>query len=90
MLSDMEPKAWRKAYLQVHVKRVAQMKQHHVHVRNSKGERVPLTHCQRADDLRKCKGDFPRTAWLIETPVVLCPGLMQNKCRCRWVVGAIG
>ena len=78
MSSELDPTEWRKAYLCMHVDRIAQLKQHHVHVRNSKGERVPLTHCQRADDPRKCKGDFPRTAWFIETPVVLCPGLMQR------------
>ena len=70
MLSDLDPRAWQQAYLCVHVERVAQMKQHHVHVRNHKGERVPLTHCQRADGPQKCKGDFPRMARLIETPVV--------------------
>ena len=38
---------------------------------------MPLSHCQRADNPKKCKGDFPR-AWLVEQPVVLCPGLMRR------------
>ena len=54
------------------------MKQHHVHTVNAKGERVPLTHCRRSDDPKKCKGDFPRTLWLINEAVVLCKGLLRR------------
>ena len=54
------------------------MKQHHIHLPNEKGERVPLTHCRRPDDPTKCKSDFPRTNWLIEEAVVLCHGLLEK------------
>ena len=54
------------------------MKQYHVHTLNSKGERVPLTHCRRSDNPKLCKGDFPRTMWLIDKAVLLCQGLMKR------------
>ena len=54
-VNDVDPKEWRDAYLCVHVERVAQLKQHYIHVRNSKGDRVPITHCRRADDPSKCE-----------------------------------
>jgi len=52
-------------------------KQHHVHVLNSKGERVPLTHSRRRDDPKKRKGEFPRSTWLCDSSVVLCQGLLH-------------
>ena len=76
MRSDMDPKAYLRQYLS-HFERVAQLKQHHVHVMNAKGERVPLSHCRRADNPSKCKGDFPRD-WLVDEAVVLCQGLMRR------------
>ena len=57
--SNMGAKDWRDMYLGDHVQRIQEKKQHHVHVFNAKGERVPLSHCQRADDPRKCNSDFP-------------------------------
>jgi hypothetical protein len=48
-----------------------------VHTLNSKGERLPLAHCRRADNPNKCKSDFPRTLWLIRKAVVLCKSLMK-------------
>ena len=74
---SMKGRDWCHLYLQ-HVQSVQEMKNHHVHTLNSKGERVPLTHCRRADDPTKCKGDFPRTRWLIDRPVVLCQGLLHQ------------
>ena len=76
--NDMEAKAWREHYLKQHVQRIQEMKQNHVHVLNAQGESLPLTHCQRADDPKKCKGDFPRTRWLIDKAVILCQGLMYK------------
>ena len=52
--SDMDDKEWRRRYLAEDVEKVAQLKQHHVHVMNAKGERVPLSHCRRADNPNKC------------------------------------
>eukprot|EP00973_Karenia_brevis_P015120 2066497-Karenia_brevis.AAC.1 len=31
------------------------MFQHHVHVKNKDGQRVPLQHCRRADNRKLCK-----------------------------------
>ena len=73
-----DPSDWCDKYLNDYVQPVQEMKQHHVHTLNGKGERVPLTHCRRADDPSKCKGDFPRTKWIISEAVVLCPGLVNK------------
>ena len=59
--SDMGPKEWRDEHLGKHVEKVMQLKQHHAHVMNTKGERVPLSHCRRPDNPNKRKGDFPRS-----------------------------
>ena len=75
--SDMDEKQWRDNYL-AHVQTVQEKKPNHVHLINAKGESVPLAHCQRPDDPRKCKGDFPRTKWLIDKCVVLCQGLLRK------------
>ena len=40
--------------------------------------REPLTACRRKDNPKLCKGDFPRTLWLIEKAVVLCQGLINR------------
>ena len=61
--SDMDGVSFREKYLKEHVQSIQEMKQHHVHTLNSKGERVPLTHCRRTDNPNKCRGDFPRTHW---------------------------
>ena len=68
---------WVQSYL-THVQQIQEMKQHHIHLPNEKGERVPLTHCRRPDDPTKCKSDSPRTNWLIEEAVVLCHGLLEK------------
>ena len=55
-------------------------KQHHVHIFNETTQmREPLTACRRKDKPKLCKGDFPRTAWLIDKAVVLCQGLIARK-----------
>ena len=53
-------------------------KQNHVHVLNAKGERVPLAHCQRAENPKLCKGDFPRTRWVKVVAEVLCQGRLRQ------------
>ena len=78
LLKSVDPRAWRDAYLRQYVQPIQEMKQNHVHTLNAKGERVPLTHCRRSDDPTKCKGDFPRTKWIISDAVVLCQGLMKK------------
>ena len=75
--SNIAPEAYLHKYLAEHVERVAQLKQHHVHAVNPKGERVPLSHCRRAENPKECKSEFPRD-WLVDRPVVLCPGLMRR------------
>ena len=74
----LEGRTWMQSHLVEHVEQLQQLKQHHVHLPNDKGERVPLTHCRRPDNPNKCKGDFPRTHWLILKAVVLCKGLLQR------------
>ena len=76
--SDMDGASWREKYLNEHVQSIQEMKQHHVHTLNSNGERGPMMECRRADNPSKCRGDFPRTHWLIERGVVLCKGIMQR------------
>ena len=49
-----------------------------MHTLNSKGERVPLTHCRRPDDPKKRKSDLPGNLWLIDKAVVLCHGLLKR------------
>ena len=78
LLAIDDPKDWCYKYLNDYVQPVQEMKQHHVHTLNGKGERVPRTHCRRADNPSKCKGDFPRTKWIISEAVVLCPGLAHQ------------
>ena len=76
--SDVDAQEWRNLYLGDHVQEIQEKKQNHVHILNAKGERVPLSHCKRADNPKKCKGDFPRTLWVIDQAVVLCQGLMKR------------
>ena len=74
-----EGEAWLREYLDVHVQTVQEHKQHHVHLYQEETEtRVPLTHCQRPDNPKLCKADFPRTRWLIDRAVVLCQGLIEK------------
>ena len=71
--------AWLAEHLEQHVQSVQEYKQHHVHIYNEETKsRVPLTHCQRKDNPKLCKGDFPRTRWLIDRAVVLCQGIIER------------
>jgi hypothetical protein len=79
LTSDMGPEKWGDIYLAEHVRTVQEVKQHHVHTLNQKGERVPLLHCRRPDSQTKCKGDFPRTMWLIDCAAVLCQCLIDKN-----------
>ena len=72
----MNDHLWLDQYLRVHVQQVHEMKQHHVHLPNSKGDLVPLAHCQRKDNPLKCKSDFPRS--LLQHAAVLCQGLFHK------------
>ena len=78
LVSTCSPAEWCNTYLKDHVQTIQEMKQHHVHIMSSKGERLPLAHCQRADNPKECKSDFPRTKWIISRAVVLCAGLMKK------------
>ena len=71
-------KNWLFQFLGCHVQRLQEHKQHHVHLPNEQGVRMPLTHCKRVDDPKKCKADFPRTKWLVDSAVVLCKGLLHR------------
>ena len=75
LLRISDSRLWCESYLKDYVQPLQELKQNHVHALNANGERVPLTHCRRNDDPTKCKGDFPRTKWIIADAVVLCPGL---------------
>ena len=73
-------RAWLRQYLQ-NVQRRQEMRQNHVHVWNDKKKRrMPLTHCQCADDPTKCKAGFPRTTWLVDKALVLCRGFLKKRC----------
>jgi len=75
---EKEGRLWLQQYLE-HVQRLQELKQHHVHLPDAEtGERQPLTHCRRPDNPKACKADFPRTEWLVDTAVVLCPGLIRR------------
>ena len=70
---------WVKEYIEKDVNMLQLRKQHHVHILNPQtGIREPLTACRRKDNPKLCKGDFPRTLWLIEKAVVLCQGLINK------------
>jgi hypothetical protein len=70
---------WLKSYLHTDVEELQRLKQHHVHMVNDKtNEREPLAACRSKDNPKKCKADFPRLSWLVDTPVVLCEGLLHQ------------
>ncbi len=69
---------WCKHYLTQDVQQLQEHKQHHIHLPNEQGVRVPLGHCRRKDNPKLCKSDYPRTAWLIDRAVVLCTGLIKQ------------
>ena len=70
---------WLKSYL-MHVQRRQEMRQNHVHVWNDKSKcKMPLTHCQKADNPMKCKAFFPRTKWLVEKTLVLCKAFLKKR-----------
>ena len=71
-------KAWVREYLGVHAHQLQEHKQHHVHVVNAAGERVPLTHCRCKENPKLCKSSFPRTRWLMDDPTVLCAGHIRR------------
>ena len=76
--SDTHGASWLDTYLKDHVQSIQEMKQNRMHRLNSTGERVPLAHCRRADNPKRCKGDFPFTLWIIKRAVVLCKVLIKK------------
>ena len=75
-----EAEDWARRYLCEDVVQLQYMKQHHYHKLNAEtGERMPLRGCQRADKPGECKSDYPRTAWVSDESVVLCPCELQKK-----------
>ena len=75
-----EAKDWATRYLCEDVVQLQYMKQHHYHKLNPEtGERVPLRGCQRADKPGECKSDYPRTAWVSEESVILCPCELEKR-----------
>ena len=83
---DEEAADWYTAYIKEDVERLQAYKQHHMHVWSEEtGEQVPLPGCRRKDKPKECKSNFPRTAWLWDTAVVLCKGFLaafwDAKCR---------
>ena len=42
------------------------------------GEREPIQGCKRKDNPKLCKADYPRTTWLVEKSLVICPGLAEK------------
>ena len=69
---------WLRQYLDHHVQRLQELKQHHVHIWNEETQTyVVLEHCKSKDKKNECKSHFPRTRWLVEKCVVLCKGLLQ-------------
>ena len=72
--SSMTPADWKAAYLAKDAEALQKRKQHHVHLPTGpNGERRPLKHCQDPKDPKKCKSGFPRTRWLTDEPILLCP-----------------
>ena len=70
---------WVKTYLGEDVNMLQLRKQHHVHILNpEKNVKEPLTACRRKDNPKLCKGEFPRSTWLIDKAVVLCQGLIRK------------
>lgn len=75
----VEGAAWLKSYLHTDVEELQRLKQHHVHMFNEKtNERAPLAACRRKDNTKICKSDFHRCSWLVDIPVILCEGLLQQ------------
>lgn len=76
--SAESPTDFVQSYLQ-HFQKIQGMKQNHVHKWSAKKQRFePLDHCKRTDKPHLCKSDFPRTTWMIDKSVVLCPGLLEK------------
>ena len=74
-----EGASWLTSYLRTDVEELQRLKQHHVHMVNEQtNEREPLAACRRKDNPKVCKSEFPRLSWLVESPVILCEGLLKQ------------
>ena len=75
----MNARKWLQEY-NCHVQLRQEKRQNHVHRWDaSRNMKMPLTHCQSADNPKKCKFYFPRTTWLVPDTVVLCRGLLKDR-----------
>ena len=75
-----EAQEWAKKYLCDDIVHLQYMKQHHYHKLNpDTGERIPLRGCQRADKPGECKSDYPRTSWLSQEAIILCPCQLEAR-----------
>ena len=73
-------KTWLADFFLPQVQRCQEMRQNHVHVWNrDRSAKVPLTHCRSVDDPSKCKSLYPRTQWLVEKTVLLCPHFLRER-----------
>ena len=78
MIRDLSAR-WVRDYLTEDVYHLQMLKQHHIHLVNEEtGEREPIQGCKRKDNPKLCKADYPRTSWLGDKPVVICPGLAEK------------
>ena len=77
--SDLnEGRVWLREYLEEDVQQKQEHRQHHIHIPNDDGTRIPLAHCRHIDNPKLCKSEFPRTKWLTEKPVVLCKCILNK------------
>ena len=80
-----EGEAWVQKHLVDDVEELQMMRQHHVHLVNpDTNKREPLAACRSKENPNLCKSHYPRNKWLVDKPVVLCPGLLkQMGLHCR-------
>ena len=75
----MDAGTWRTEFLDADVEALQKHKQHHVHLPTGpNGERGPLHHCRDPKAPEKCKGGFPRDAWLTNNTIMVCPGMAET------------
>ena len=74
----LDAMTWAQVYLMEDVEELQQHKQHHVHLPDDSGKRQPLAHCRDPANPAKCKSGFPRTKWITDEPLLLCPGLAKK------------
>ena len=68
---------WLQHY-RVDIDRVMNLRQEHIHPKDSSGKRRPLTACQTREKPDECKHGFPKEDLVCEHPRVLCAGLANR------------